>query len=287
MNADSLGKLQSVLKEGSAYTAAGSFLLYLAGYLSLRFHLTALGVYTDLATLDERYFFAGARFFVYTVSCVPILLLVALPIAAVAKVLSLLFATPLKDRFLPLRAWVGNSSRLLLAGIVLAVLAIQLVMRQCFVFTNLLLGNELPGPAWLRTLILSDNDAAVVLYYSSLLLLTAVASIALWRPKPSLGAWNRVLYLTLAFLVAVMVLLLPVNYGIVVMDYSMPKTNAIGARALGPGEEAWLIWEGKSTQNYLRLTGKSRSLVSCRAEEVKTIEVTRYDSILSVLFAGK
>ena len=49
----------------TAYMAVGSFVLYVLGYLALRFHLTALGIGTDLAVLDERYLFTGARFLVY------------------------------------------------------------------------------------------------------------------------------------------------------------------------------------------------------------------------------
>ena len=57
------------------YTLVGSFLLYVVGYLTLRFHLTAIGIGTDLAVLDERYLFTGARFLVYLVSAVPSIVL--------------------------------------------------------------------------------------------------------------------------------------------------------------------------------------------------------------------
>ena len=62
----------------ATYSAIGSFALYLLGYLALRFHLTVLGIGTDLAVLDERYLFAGAKFLVYLVMSVPIVVLVAL-----------------------------------------------------------------------------------------------------------------------------------------------------------------------------------------------------------------
>ena len=67
----------------TAYTVIGSFLLYVIGYLTLRFHLTVLGIGTDLAVLDERYVFTGARFLVYLVSSVPMLVLIALPVSVV------------------------------------------------------------------------------------------------------------------------------------------------------------------------------------------------------------
>ena len=59
-------KAKAFAADWAAYAALGSFALYLPGYLSLRFHLTALGIGTDLAVLDERYLFAGAKSLVYS-----------------------------------------------------------------------------------------------------------------------------------------------------------------------------------------------------------------------------
>ena len=73
--------------EWAKFSVVGSFLLYVVGYLALRFHLTAMGVATDLAVLDERYLFTGARFLVYTVSSVPNIVLVVLPFALLWAVL--------------------------------------------------------------------------------------------------------------------------------------------------------------------------------------------------------
>ncbi len=76
-------KIKGVGGAWTAYMAVGSFALYLLGYLSLRFQLTVLGIGTDLTVLDERYLFAGARFMIYLVSAVPIVVLVALALSAV------------------------------------------------------------------------------------------------------------------------------------------------------------------------------------------------------------
>ncbi|HEX9734323.1 MAG TPA: hypothetical protein VGG06_20315, partial [Thermoanaerobaculia bacterium] len=46
----------------TAALAAALALLYVAGYLSLRFQLDALGVAADLNVVDERYLFEGAHF---------------------------------------------------------------------------------------------------------------------------------------------------------------------------------------------------------------------------------
>src|SRR6266705_5489926 len=109
------------------YTVVGSFLLYVLGYLTLRSHLTAIGIGTDLAVLDERYLFTGARFLVYLVSAVPAIVLVSLPVAAAVWVV---------HGMLPERArtsawaWIMRPSPLTLFGILFAVVMIQFVMRQ-------------------------------------------------------------------------------------------------------------------------------------------------------------
>ena len=118
------------------YSVVGSFVLYLFGYLAVRFHLTAIGVGTDLAVLDERYLFAGARFFVYLVSSVPSILLILLPIFAVLWGLARLSPAAARAlRTLPAR----RPAALAWCGVVLAVIMIQFVMRQCFLLSNLLL----------------------------------------------------------------------------------------------------------------------------------------------------
>ncbi|MGH8532426.1 MAG: hypothetical protein ACREV1_06750, partial [Gammaproteobacteria bacterium] len=76
-------QLSALAGNWASYTALGSFTLYVLGYLSLRFHLTALGIGTDLAVLDERYLFTGARFFVYLVSTVPTVILLLIILAAI------------------------------------------------------------------------------------------------------------------------------------------------------------------------------------------------------------
>src|SRR5262249_26653851 len=79
---DAIGRLRSLGAQWATFTLIGSFILYVLGYLTIRFHLTVLGAGTDLSIVDERYLFAGARFVVYLVSaCVTLLLLLLLPAA--------------------------------------------------------------------------------------------------------------------------------------------------------------------------------------------------------------
>ena len=76
-------KLKSLGGNWASYSVLGSFLLYVLGYLTIRFYLTAFGIAIDLAVLDERYVFAGAKFLVYVVSAVSTVVMLWLLIGAV------------------------------------------------------------------------------------------------------------------------------------------------------------------------------------------------------------
>lgn len=277
----------------TAYTVVGSFSLYVLGYLALRFHLTVLGVGTDLTVVDERYLFAGARFVVYLVSAVPIVALLVLLGTAVGY---------MPYRLLPGRAReairrglarvAGAWSRplpLSLTGVVLSVLLIQLVMRQCFLLSNLLLAPT-PPPGWVATLLLAPEEELVTLYFSGLLLGCAVcaAPLAVLLRQPDPGGVASLLRWALCFFITVQVLLLPVNYGCLIADKSLPRVRAPESLSLRASEDAWLAWEGKEGLTYLvrRQGGPAgRTLITLPRAEVKRIEIVGYDRILPLLFA--
>jgi len=268
------------------YSVIASFVLYLVGYLALRFHLTAIGIGTDLAVLDERYLFTGARFFVYLVATVPALVLVALPFAALAWIL---------HRFAParLRAAVCTQilrpSRLLLLGIIFAVTMIQFVMRQCFLLSDLLLARTLPHePAWLVSILF--NETVAPLYFSVLVAACIVTLAVLWFTRESFAQNPNpgfaFCYGLLAFLAGVQILLLPINYGVLIVDKSLPRVAALGVRPLADGDEAWLVWEGKDSVTFLTRNAQhtERVLISLPKGEVKEIKITGFDRIVPKLF---
>jgi hypothetical protein len=85
-------------------------------------------------------------------------------------------------------------------------------------------------------------------------------------------------------LVAIQLLLLPVNYGILIVDKSLARVVAIADKPLPSDQQAWLVWEGKDGITYLvRRNDGARSLVTVPKQESKRIEITSYDSWLSVL----
>src|SRR5436305_11179016 len=148
--------LRGVIAKWAAITAIWTFLLYGAGYLSLRFQLTAFGVGTDLSVLDERYVFEGAKFLLTIVLVLPLALVLAVPIAALVWV---------AGRFLPgtrdaiEHRWTTRPRYPLVIGVVFAVSLIQILMSKCLIYNNLLIAPMMPseyGYAWFTNLLLGD-----------------------------------------------------------------------------------------------------------------------------------
>jgi hypothetical protein len=263
-----LEKLKGLGGSWPIFTALASFALYFLGYLVLRFQLSTWGVATDLAVLDERYFFAGARFLVYLVSTVPSALLLTSPVLA---------AWWLLNRWSRVVGW-RESWNYALTGVVFAVLFIQLVERKCFQLMNsLLVQRQLEGDEWLKSIVLDPSTTRESLFFVSLIVGVAATGWLLLcarshtTRRPSLEA-------LLVFLLAVEVLLLPVNYGIMVSTRELPKVANFAPA------EAWLVWEGKDKITFLVGDNDPR-LVSLPNAEVKKLEITGVDHILRRLFA--
>jgi hypothetical protein len=275
----------------AAYSALGSFLLYLLGYLALRFHLTFIGVATDLAVLDERYLFAGASCLVFLASSLPIAVMVAALLAALAylpyRLLPQARRRALRER---IQRFVSAPVAPTVLGIALALAFIQVLMRKSFRYANVLVQDRLPESAgWLNTLL--SNDKWKPIYFSVLILGIAMTGGLLLR-SPATGddaakaPSSRPLRMLLGTLVAIQVLLLPVNFGVLVHGKSLPRVKAVPKHALAAGEQAWLAWDGKSTVSFVvkAATGE-RSLVTVDREATKDTElvIIGYDRLADVL----
>jgi hypothetical protein len=287
-----------------SYTLLGTALLYLLGYLSLRFHLTALGVGADLTVADERYLFTGARFVVYLLTSLANLALVLAPVLLVISVIhSRRGVLPVSDghrtrsvRQTPTGSR-SSTAPLLFAGSALAsTLLIQLVMRKCFLFSDLLLASELPGPKCLAAVLLDRPRGLKELHFTVLVagcLLTgglfylgcARARASAPSPLPQALA-GALLVLALLFL--------PINYGIFILDKRVPRVPSLGTRVpLAPGQAAWIVWPGNEYITYLvRSTGKkgtaaqqSWSLLSIPQKETQRIKIMRYDHVFRIRFS--
>ena len=262
------------------FTTLGSFFLYLFGYLSLRFHLSTFGVATDLALLDERYLFAGAQFLVYFLCSIPIVLLFTLPFY---WLLRRLFKAVVER-------WWRTPNRLLISGVVISVVLIQFLIRQCLLFAdNLLLRERLPQPDWFAFLLLDESGGLQSVYFSGLVALVFALVVILWianqlpaRPSP---IWNGLLVL----LILIQFLLLPVTFGILIANKDVPRVTTLnGKELLKPNEEGWRIWEGSDGVTFLvrtREKGSSKKrLVTIDKKKIEKTEIAGYDRVLRLLY---
>lgn len=313
----------------ASFVALGSFAIYVLGYLVVRFHLTVFGVGTDLAVLDERYLFAGAKFLVYLFSTIPILVLVgfiailivllAIPIVyLVSLVLHQLFPKTFRLRLGLIRKgwgsililcshphWILKTVRvesLSVVGVLLALLVIQFVMRQCFLFHDLLLApNPLPAPIkdhWFTALLLDKTGNSQYYYFSGLVAVTALSLGIFVKTKMNRRSSRARGVISLqGLLLLIQFLFLPINYGILVFDKAVPKVESLGGqqelvKCQSNGtencQEAWLIWEGTSGEAYLvrdwKHNQESRRLITLPIKDRKRIEIIKSDYVLAEIF---
>ena len=180
----------------------------------------------------------------------------------------------------------GNPDAAGARGIVLSVVLIQFLMRQCFVFANLLLAPRLPEPIWLRSLLLAEEDGPRALYFNGLVAGCAAAAGLCWAARarapqtprarshggargprrdsvpPAAGQLRRPDHRQGAPAVA----------------------DLGGVEALREGQEAWLVWEGKDGVTYLVRGPEGRRLVTLPQREVKRTQIIGYDAILRRIF---
>jgi hypothetical protein len=281
-------KLGSVAGKWTAYAAFGSFLLYLLGYLTLRFQLTTYGVATNLDLFDEKYLFAGCRFLVYLVSSVPNVLILVLLLAAIGYIPYKLTPSSVDDRVKRwASAWCAAPLHLPLLGVVLAVAMIQFVLRKCFAFGNLLLRPQLPDE-WLSSVLLT-SEGKLTLYFSALLagtLLTGAILLYVLQRETATTAASRFWLGVLIFLFAVEFLLLPVNYGMLISTQQLPRVAEISGEPASPAQTAWLLWDSKEVVIYfVRDNGGQRTIFTLPRKDAK-VRIDAYDDIFCVLFGG-
>ena len=272
--------LGGVAAKWGALTAVWSFFLYGAGYLALRFQLTAFGVGTDLSVLDERYLFEGAKFLLTMVLAIPLAVITGLVLSGLLGVAG--HVSP-RGRQAILRWWDAPRRRLLF-GTVFALLLVQTVMSKCLLFNNLLIAPAMPstyGFAWFARLLLTGDDTLVNLYFTGLIAgvaVTAACTLTAFKWS-SLPAFDRLMRGTLVALFGIELLLLPVNYGYLTVRRSLPRVAATAER--------WLVWEGKDGVTHLeRNAVGERRLVTVPRETIKETAILGYDPVLAIIYQG-
>ena len=272
-------RLKNLATAGTAAAALGTALLQGAGYVSTRFHLRALGVDASVSLLDERFLFEGANFLIYVLATLPVILLVLLPLAALAW--------PLRQHLRGLCDRIATHltpQRVALFAVVWAVLAIQLVMRQAYDLRHLLL-QPTCQPHWLYAVLLDEIGILGQLFFAGLELLTLptlAALVHLWHRRLEPGIPSALTLVTA--LALVQLLLLPVNFGALSAGSDLPRILKL------PEEPAtsrvWQVWESKERPAFLVVRPgepRVRRLVFIPADDLGHLEVLSHDDVLQVL----
>ena len=282
-------KAGSLAGKWTVYAAFGSFLLYLLGYLTLHGQLSAYGVTGGLDILDQRYLFAGSRFLVFFAASVPSVLIIVLLLVAISYGPYKLIPTPVKNRLARwISDWSAPATRLPLLGIVVGVGLIQLVLRKCFLFANLLVSKGLPDD-WLSYILLT-SDTNIALYFMGLVAGTLISGAILFyavRRGGEKGSASEFLVGVLAFLVTAEFLLLPVNYGVLIATQQLPRVAEVSGEKLPEGTRIWLVSDTKDELTYfVRDPNDQRMLLTVPRKENKT-KIVGYDDIFCELFSAK
>jgi hypothetical protein len=267
-----------VTGEWAAWSAVAAAFVYACGYLSVRFKLTALGMGTDLGLLDERYILEGVKFLIYLSTGIPVVLMGYLPLIG----LGWLVARGVPSVRVRVQAWWNSRTGPLVVGVLFAVTMIQFVMRQCFLFDNLLLCAELPEPNWFRYLLTSAAADSRQLFYAILLAGTAIpfAVVLSCRDWTSLGTFQRFLVVPSLVLVGIQLILLPANYAVLTAGGSLPRLAS--APESGPDAAAWLIWEGKTGVTCLIRDPTRARLVTFPHDDAPRLEIVGFEPLTMV-----
>lgn len=284
---DFTDKLGMLAGKWTAYAAFGSFLLYLLGYLTLRFQLSTYGVASDLDIFDEKYLFAGCRFLIYLVSAVPNILIIILALALLGYIPYRLVPVWLKERIAKwLSSWYAAPLHLPLLGVVFALLFIQFVLRRSFAFGNLLVREQLPDE-WISSVLLA-SDGKLALYFSGLVagtLLTGGILVYVLQRGTATTVVSRLFLGLLIFLFAVEFLLLPVNYGVLISTQQLPRVAELTATDKpAQGQRHWLLWDTKDTTTFFVLGSQDDRMIIVVPKKDALVRIVAYDDIFCVLF---
>ena len=299
-------KLLGLAKDGSIGSAAVVFLIYICGYLSLRFRLLLLGAAMDFGAFSERVFYAGAMFLIYTaLTLSSVLLIVLLPALGIRLISRWLWFKRMRksahdpglatnDPGLAERT-TSAISRMIRAApyecclttLVLGFAFVQFFLRKILSFQAILLHpSGLSGvfDFLVRACVL-DKEA----YYVLLLLALVLASglfILLRKNMPNTLA-SKWLLRILFFGICVQAAFIPIHHGGLVVAQSFSRLMRIKGEALPAGKKAWLIWEGETFLSILlkdsTKAGVSRKMMITTKELAAPMESGGSDPLDSLL----
>lgn len=248
---DIVSTIESFGAAWAAVSALALVLVYLFGYLSIRFHHTAIGLTVGLHLFDHRYLFAGGRFLIF-------LLVHLCRLALVFVLLAAMF--DLTAEITPVAGWFERSTSWLMAiwpGSITVAAYIATIAALVFVFryaaaplrlSYLLVRSKseveqivnLPGMS-LAVRTLGNNTTAEACHFAILLVGTILSGlVASWLLGPGdLSNTHKLLGAALAVATTTQLVLLPANHGLLIADKTvtvLERGTSILGRLLACGE---------------------------------------------------
>lgn len=264
--------LKSLVESRAGLAGLGTAVLYVLGYIVVRFRLQALGlVDVELSIVDERYIFAGFWFCLYLAmsACNLVFLLIPFIIAGLW----------LRDHMPPgpggrLRQWFRRPDTRAAMAFVFSLLVVQMVLRRCFDAGNLLYADRLPDSAPWVNAVLDDPGGRLAKYYLSIVLLSCIPPAwLLWRLRYKTFARHGWLILSARTMLALQLFFLPATFGWLLADRQLPRILAVEGKPVPQNEQAWLLWQDRSIVVYLRRDSTARSIVQMPRERAGTLEL--------------
>jgi hypothetical protein len=98
----------------------------------------------------------------------------------------------------------------------------------------------------------------------------------------------RLLAGVLVFLVAVELLLLPVNYGVLISTQQLPQVVELPGEAKSLDyQRAWLVWNSKETLTYFLYGSQDHRMLLTVPRKDAPVKIVAYDDIYCVLFSAE
>lgn len=225
--------VSTVERFGTAWAAVSALalvLVYLFGYLSIRFHHTALGLTVGLHLFDHRYLFAGGRFLIFLLVHLCRLALVLVLLAAIVDLAAA--ATPLAGWFAQWTTWLIEMwpGFVTVAAYIVTIAALIFVFRYAAAplrLTYLLVRSKSevrrivnqPGLS-LAVRTLRSDPTAEACHFGILLVGTMLSGIAAsWLLAPGdLSTVHKLLGAALLVATTAQLVLLPANHGLLIAD---------------------------------------------------------------------
>ena len=164
-----------------------------------------------------------------------------------------------------------------------SLLTVQVVLRKCFDYKDLLFVDQLPQQfPWINR-ILEEPESTLSMNYMSLVLLSCLPPVwLLWGLRPATIGRPDWLLVAARSMLAIQLLFLPGTYGWLLADRSLPPVLSIDGKPTPVNEQAWLVWQDRDVVVYLRLQQKVRSIVQLPRSSAGAIELA-----LTKILTGK